>query len=137
MSVNKVILIGRLGKTPEIINTERTTICSMALATDEGYKDKSGNKVEKTEWHNLVCYDKLAEICEKYLDKGSQIYIEGKLKTRSWEDKSGNKRYTTEVIMNSMQMLDTKKKESQNNSDLPESDTKPGGEKQDYSDLPF
>lgn len=105
MSVNKVILIGRLGKDPEtryMPNGEAVT--NAALATSENWKDKSGEKQEKTEWHNLVFYRRLAEVAGEYLKKGSQIYIEGKLQTRKWE-KDGVTRFTTEVIVNEMHML--------------------------------
>jgi single-strand DNA-binding protein len=105
MSVNKVILIGRLGKDPEtryMPNGEAVT--NATLATSENWKDKSGEKQEKTEWHNLVFYRRLAEIAGEYLKKGSQVYIEGKLQTRKWE-KDGVTRYTTEIIVNEMTML--------------------------------
>lgn len=105
MSVNKVILIGRLGKDPEtryMPNGEAVT--NAALATSENWKDKTGEKQEKTEWHNLVFYRRLAEIAGEYLKKGSQVYIEGKLQTRKWE-KDGVTRYTTEIIVNEMTML--------------------------------
>lgn len=106
MSVNKVILIGRLGKDPEtryMTSGEAVTNCT--LATSENWKDKSGEKQEKTEWHNLVFYRRLAEIAGEYLKKGSQIYVEGKLQTRKWQDKEGKDRYTTEIIVNEMTML--------------------------------
>lgn len=114
MSVNKVILIGRLGKDPEtryMPNGEAVT--NAALATSENWKDKSGEKQEKTEWHNLVFYRRLAEIAGEYLKKGSQVYIEGKLQTRKWE-KDGVTRYTTEVIVNEMTMLGGKSSGSSN-----------------------
>ena len=106
MSVNKVILIGRLGKDPEtryMPNGEAVT--NATLATSENWKDKSGEKQEKTEWHNLVFYRRLAEIAGEYLKKGSQIYVEGKLQTRKWQDKEGKDRYTTEIVVNEMTML--------------------------------
>ena len=106
MSVNKVILIGRLGKDPEtryMPNGEAVT--NAALATSENWKDKSGEKQEKTEWHNLVFYRRLAEIAGEYLKKGSQVYIEGKLQTRKWQTKEGQDRYTTEIIVSEMTML--------------------------------
>jgi len=106
MSVNKVILIGRLGKDPEtryMPNGEAVT--NVTLATSENWKDKSGEKQEKTEWHNLVFYRRLAEIAGEYLKKGSQVYVEGKLQTRKWQDKEGKDRYTTEIIVNEMTML--------------------------------
>ena len=106
MSVNKVILIGRLGKDPEtryMPNGEAVT--NATLATSENWKDKSGVKQEKTEWHNLTFYRKLAEIAGEYLKKGSMIYVEGKLQTRKWQDKEGKDRYTTEIVVNEMTML--------------------------------
>ena len=106
MSVNKVILIGRLGKDPEtryMPNGEAVT--NATLATSENWKDKSGVKQEKTEWHNLVFYRRLAEIAGEYLKKGSMVYVEGKLQTRKWQDKEGKDRYTTEIIANEMTML--------------------------------
>lgn len=106
MSVNKVILIGRLGKDPEtryMPNGEAVT--NVAIATSENWKDKSGEKQEKTEWHNLVFYRRLAEIAGEYLKKGSQVYVEGKLQTRKWQTKEGQDRYTTEIIVNEMTML--------------------------------
>lgn len=105
-NVNKVILVGRLGKDPEgryMSNNEAVT--NVTLATSESWKDKSGEKQELTEWHNLVFYRRLAEIASEYLKKGSQIYIEGKLKTRKWQDKEGKDRWTTEVIVSELQML--------------------------------
>jgi len=105
MSVNRVILIGRLGKDPETrYMTSGEAVTNATLATSENWKDKSGEKQEKTEWHNLVFYRRLAEIAGEYLKKGSQIYVEGKLQTRKWE-KDGATRYTTEVIVNEMTML--------------------------------
>jgi len=109
MSVNKVILIGRLGKDPEtryMTSGEAVTNCT--LATSETWKDKSGEKQEKTEWHNLVFYRRLAEIAGEYLKKGSQIFVEGKLQTRKWQDKEGKDRYTTEIVVNEMTMLGSK-----------------------------
>ena len=106
MSVNKVILIGRLGKDPEtryMPNGEAVT--NVTLATSENWKDKSGVKQEKTEWHNLVFYRRLAEVAGEYLKKGSMVYVEGKLQTRKWQDKEGRDRYTTEIIADQMQML--------------------------------
>ena len=109
-SVNKVILIGRLGKDPEIRSTPQgTTVAKFTLATDERFTDRSGEKQERTEWHNIVAWSKLAEICGQYLKKGKLVYIEGSLRTDSWEDKeSGQKRYRTEIVAQNMQMLDRK-----------------------------
>jgi single-strand DNA-binding protein len=105
--VNKVILVGNLGKDPEVrYMSNGNAVCNATLATSESWKDKqTGEQKEKTEWHNLVFYRRLAEIAGEYLKKGSQVYIEGKLQTRKWQDKSGNDRYTTEIIANEMQML--------------------------------
>jgi len=106
-SLNKVQLIGRLGKDPEIKYTnDNVPVAKFSLATTETYKDKSGQKLESTEWHNIVCWRNLAEIAEKYLSKGKQVYIEGKIKTRSWDDKDGVKKYISEIIADNFIMLD-------------------------------
>jgi single-strand DNA-binding protein len=105
-SVNKVILVGRLGKDPEVKYTQGgTAVARFSLATDEVWKDQSGEKQQKTEWHNIVAWNKLAEICGQYLAKGRLVYIEGRLQTRNWEDKDGNKRTTTEIRADNMVML--------------------------------
>lgn len=107
--VNKVILIGHLGKDPEVRHLDgNNTVANFPLATSDSYTTKEGNKVEQTEWHNVVLWRKLAEIAEKYVKKGSLVYIEGRLRTRNWDDKDGSKRYTTEIIASSLQMLDKK-----------------------------
>lgn len=104
--VNKVILVGNLGRDPEVRHLENgASVANFSIATSESYKDKNGNRQEQTEWHNVVLWRGLAEIAEKYLRKGSQIYVEGKLRTRSWQDKDGNTRYTTEVVGDNMTML--------------------------------
>ena len=110
-SVNKVILVGRLGKDPEIRSIPSgTTVAKFSLATDDRYTDKSGEKQERTEWHNIVAWGKLAEICGQYLRKGKLVYIEGSIRTDSWEDKeSGQKRYRTEIVAREMKMLDRKR----------------------------
>jgi single-strand DNA-binding protein len=109
MSVNKVILVGRLGKDPETrYMTNGEAVTNVSLATSENYKDKSGEKQERTEWHNLVFYRRLAEIAGEYLKKGAQIYVEGRIQTRKWQDKEGKDRYTTEIIVNEMKMLGSK-----------------------------
>lgn len=110
MSVNKAILIGRLGKDPETrYMTNGEAVTNVSLATSENYKDKSGEKQERTEWHNLVFYRRLAEIAGEYLKKGSMVYVEGRIQTRKWQDKeSGKDRYTTEIIVNEMTMLGSK-----------------------------
>lgn len=106
MSVNKVILVGNVGKDPETRYLEGgTAVCSFSLATSETYRNRDGERVTNTEWHNIVLWRGLAEIAEKYVRKGSQLYIEGRIRTRSWDDRDGNKRYTTEVVGDNMQML--------------------------------
>lgn len=106
--VNRVQLIGRVGKDPEIRTFEgNNKIANFTLATNEKYKDKTGNTVDVTDWHNLVIrFTKQAEIAEKYLKKGMLVYVEGKLKNRSWDDKDGNKKYITEVVVDSFNMLE-------------------------------
>lgn len=111
--VNKAILVGRLGKDPDVRHLESgAAVANFPIATSETYKDKNGNKVEQTEWHNIVLWRGLAEIAEKYLQKGKMVYIEGKLRTRSWE-KDGVTRYTTEVVGDQMTMLDSKGSDNQ------------------------
>ena len=114
--VNKVILIGNLGKDPEVRHLEGgATVANFPIATTETYKDKNGNRQEQTEWHNIVLWRSLADVAEKYLKKGMQIYVEGKLRTRSWEDKEGHKRYTTEVVGETFTMLGSKKSNEEKN----------------------
>jgi single-strand DNA-binding protein len=104
MSVNKVILLGRLGQDPELKYTPGgSAVCNFSLATTESWTDKSGQKQEKTEWHRVVVWGKLAELCNQYLAKGRQAFLEGRLQTRSWDDKDGNKRYTTEILASTVQ----------------------------------
>ena len=106
MSVNKVILVGRLGKDPEVrYTTSGVAVTNFSLATSEFYKDRNGERQERTEWHNIVVWDRLAETCAKYLKKGRQVYIEGRLQTREYDDRDGNKRRTTEIVATQMQML--------------------------------
>jgi single-strand DNA-binding protein len=109
MSVNKVILIGNLGKDPEIrYMPSGEAVANITVATSESWKDKNGEKQEKTEWHNVVFYRRLAEIVGEYLKKGSQIYVEGKITTEKWQDKEGKDRYTTKIVANEMKMLGSK-----------------------------
>jgi len=104
--VNKVILVGNLGQDPELRYTGGgTAVCNLRLATNESYKDANGEWVEKTEWHSVVAWARLAEICNEYLRKGSQVYFEGSLQTRSYEDRDGNTRYTTEIKAREMMLL--------------------------------
>jgi len=107
--VNKVILVGRLGADPEVRYTpDGMNITNFRLATDEQRKDKNGDRVKVTEWHRIVTFGKLAEICGNYLAKGKMVYVEGRIRTNAWEDKEGVKRYTTEIIASDMRMLDSK-----------------------------
>lgn len=110
-SLNKIQLIGRLGKDPEARSmASGTTVANFSLATDESYVDKSGTKHEAVEWHRIQVWDKLAENCVKYLNKGSQVYVEGKIVTRKWQDPQGQERYSTEVRANAVMFLDSKPK---------------------------
>ena len=133
--INKVILIGNLGKDPEIFTFENNVKkASFSLATTESYKDKSGNRVDSTEWHNIVLWRGLAEVAEKYLNKGSQIYLEGKIKTRAWDDKDGIKRYTTEIYGDNMTMLGSRKQQNGDTAAPAETST---SKVEDGDDLPF
>jgi len=106
MSVNKVILLGRLGQDPELKYTPGgAAVCNFSVATTESWTDKQGAKQEKTEWHRIVVWGKLAELCNQYLAKGRQAFVEGRLQTRSWDDKDGTKRYTTEIMANTVQFI--------------------------------
>lgn len=133
VGVNKVILIGNLGKNPDVVtfpvdsrHEELGAVkkASFPLATTEFHRNRDGEKIEQTEWHNVVCWRALAEIAEKILRKGTQIYVEGKLQTRSWEDKEGNKRYITEVVADNFTVIanrirpDEQQSSSQNNDPL-------------------
>jgi single-strand DNA-binding protein len=113
-SVNKVILVGRLGQDPEVRYTQGgTAVANLRIATDETWKDQSGERQQRTEWHTVVAWRRLAEICGQYLNKGRLVYIEGKLQTRSWQDREGNKRYSTEVQADNMVMLGGRSEEGQ------------------------
>ncbi len=108
-SLNKIMLIGNLGKDPEIrVTVSGQTVANFSLATKEQFKNKSGEREERTEWHSIVVWGRLAEIARDYLHKGKQVYIEGRLQTRKWQDKNGQDRYTTEVVAELMQMLGNK-----------------------------
>ncbi|MDC3257957.1 MAG: single-stranded DNA-binding protein [Flavobacteriales bacterium] len=107
--VNKVILVGNLGKDPEVRYLDNgVAVANFSLATTESYKNKQGERVSQTEWHNIVLWRGLAEVAEKYLKKGSSVYVEGKIKNRKWEDKDGNTRYNTEILGDNMTMLGAK-----------------------------
>ena len=144
MSVNKVILVGHVGKDPEVRYLESNTpFCRMSLATSEVYKNKVGERVTTTEWHNVVLWRGLAEVAEKYVKKGSQVYIEGRLRTRSWDDKDKNKRYTTEIVADVLQLLGKKAEEpvipgaAVPSAEPPSTEISPLGEKEDDDGLPF
>ena len=131
-SLNKAQIIGRLGQDPEVRYTQsNTAVATLNIATSERYKDSNGEQQTKTEWHKVVAWGRLAEICQQYLTKGSLVYIEGPIQTRSWEDKQGEKRYTTEIKALSMQMLDSKGSGNgngngnNNSSGIPNSSSKP------------
>ena len=141
--VNKVILIGNLGSDPEVRYTPSgVPVANFSLATTETWTDKSGERQERTEWHRLVLWRKLAEIAGQYLKKGGKLYVEGKLQTRSWDDQSGQKRYSTEVVVNDMQMLDSRGESAGVGSGVP-ADPGPGSEEmpaqygEEGDDLPF
>lgn len=109
MSFNKVILIGNVGKDPEVRHLETgTAVSSFTLATTERFRNKAGELQDQTEWHNIVCWRNLAELSEKYIKKGAQIFVEGKIRTRSWQDQTGAKRYTTEIVADNIRLLDRK-----------------------------
>ena len=110
--VNKAILVGRLGRDPEVrYTTSGTPVANFSLATDESWTDKNGERQRRTEWHQIVVWSRLAEICERYLRKGRLIFIEGTIQTREWEDRDGNRRRTTEIVARNMQMLGSRSDE--------------------------
>ena len=112
-SLNKVMLIGRLGKDPEIRYTpDGSPVANFSLATSENFTDKSGTRQERTEWHNIVAWSKLAELCKRFLAKGRQVYIEGRIRTREWNDKDGIKRRTSEIIASQLVLLGSRSQES-------------------------
>ena len=143
--INKVILVGNLGKDPEVRYLEGgTAVANFPIATSENYTDRSsGEKKTITEWHNVVFWRGLAEVAEKYLKKGNQVYIEGKLRTRKWQDKDGHDRYTTEIVGDSMQMLGRKDENSssdssqQSKSSGTSSSAQIDNEPSETDDLPF
>ena len=144
-SVNKVILIGNLGKDPVVRHLENgATVANFPIATSENYKDrKTGEKVSQTEWHNIVVWRGLADITERYLKKGDKVYIEGKLRTRSWQDQDGNTKYTTEVVADNLTMLGKSPDNSTSPPSQPAAATSSTTQNEDFSgpddsdDLPF
>ena len=142
MSVNKVILVGRLGKDPEVrYTTSGIAVTNFSLATSEFYKDRNGERQERTEWHNIVVWDRLAETCAKYLKKGRQVYIEGRLQTREYDDRDGNKRRITEIVATQMQMLGRANEEGGDAPASPAVDLQPAprarGEENSLHEPPF
>jgi single-strand DNA-binding protein len=139
--VNKVILIGNLGKDPEVRHLESgASVANFPIATTESYKDKNGNRQDQTEWHNIVLWRGLADISEKYLRKGSQVYIEGKLRSRSWEDKEGNTRYITEIVGDQMTMLGGGNRNNDGGNSAPAAEkptNNPDLSEEEADDLPF
>lgn len=138
MSLNKVMVIGRLGRDPELKYTQAgAPVCTLNLATDESYKDNNGQKVERTEWHRVVVFQKAAENCSQYLAKGSLVFVEGSLQTRKWQDQQGQDRYATEIRAHRVQFLDRKGDNGQSGG---QSGGRPQGQRQgqppaDYEDL--
>lgn len=142
MSVNKVILVGNVGKDPDVRHLEGgTSVASFPLATSETYKNKSGEKVTNTEWHNIVVWRGLAEVAEKYVKKGAQIYIDGRIRTRSYDDKDGNKKYITEINADTLRLLGKKSDTDSGSNEPPQSDDKPEIDEknvmEETDDLPF
>jgi single-strand DNA-binding protein len=136
--VNKVILIGRLGADPEVRYTpDGTMVVNFRIATDESYKNKQGEKVVRTEWHRIVVFGRLAEICGNYLGKGRLVFIEGRLQTRTWDDKDGNKRSTTEILASNMQMLESRGQSGRDQSAPMNEPSIPYGEESITDDIPF
>ena len=142
--VNKVILVGNLGQKPDMKYTQsNTAVANLSLATSESWKEKdSGDLKTKTEWHRVVYFGKLAEIAEQYLDKGSKVYVEGKLQTRKWQDQAGNDRYTTEVLGQELTMLDSRGDSSgssfeNKNSGMSEEDVNQDNGEFSEEDIPF
>ena len=139
--INKAILVGRLGADPEVRYTpDGMMVTNFNLATDEAWKDKSGELVKKTEWHRIVTFGKLAEICGNYLAKGKMVYVEGRIQTRSWEDKEGVKRFTTEIVASVMKMLDSKGQGPAKGAGAGSGDAPPayfGSESVSNDDVPF
>jgi single-strand DNA-binding protein len=131
-NLNKVMLIGRLGQDPEVKDAGNTPVANFSIATNENWTDKSGEKQERTEWHNIVAWDKLADLAGNYLRRGSNIYCEGKLQTRSWESQEGEKKYRTEVVINQLQFLD--KKEDSNTGAEPQQYAKEQPQRQPVND---
>lgn len=133
--LNKVMLIGRLGADPEIKYTQSgSPVANLRIATDESYTDRNGQRQEKTEWHTVIAFQRTAEICQQYLHKGSLVYIEGKLQTRKWQDKNGQERYTTEIRVDRLQMLERRQ---EGNAPAQQSATQQAHEEPGWDECPF
>jgi len=138
--INKAILVGRLGADPEVRYTpDGMMVTNFRLATDEQWKDKSGERVQKTEWHRIVTFGKLAEISGSYLTKGKLVFVEGRIQTRSWDDKDGVKHYATEIVASGMRMLDGKgaSRGQEGTSDIPSGNAAPVYDVPPEDDVPF
>lgn len=141
--VNKVIILGRLGKDPELRALDSgSKVCTMTIATSESYKNQQGERQEKTEWHSIILWNKLAELADSYLQKGREVYIEGKLQTRSWEDQTGQKKYKTEIMATSLNFVGSKSDNApvpQQQYPKPQNEAEIGSEFPDAQedDLPF
>ena len=137
-SVNKVILVGNLGADPELRYTPSgAPVATFRIATNETWINREGQKEEKVEWHRIVAWGKLAEICGEYLHKGSQVYIEGRIRTRTWEDRDGNKRYITEILATNMQMLGSPRREMETTSETSSLDSTGTDLPEEDDDIPF
>lgn len=142
--LNKVLLIGRLGKDPEVrYTTTGGSVATFSIATNENWTDKNGQKQERTEWHRIVAWGKLGEICGQYLSKGREAFVEGRLQTREWTDKEGHKRYTTEIVASNVQFLGGSAEKASTSNDFaapsfetPSMDTQAGGAMMD-DEVPF
>lgn len=137
--INKVTLLGRVGKDPEVRHFENNgAVCNFSLATNRSYKNKNDEKVDETEWHNVVIWKRgLVTVAEKYITKGTLLYVEGRLATRSWDDQSGNKKYTTEIIVESFQMLGGKSDNGSSSTSSAPAAPATEDNSDDSDDLPF
>jgi len=138
MSVNKVILVGNLGSDPEVKEVGNGNhVANFSIATSEKWTDKSGQQQERTEWHKIVVWGRIAESCGKYLSKGRQVYVEGSIQTRAWDDKDGNKRYTTEITARTVQFLSGGSGEGGNRNNNSQSQPTSKQNNFDHDDIPF
>jgi single-strand DNA-binding protein len=143
MSINKVILVGNVGRDPETRHLDKgVAVSNFSLATTETYTAKTGEKVSTTEWHNIVAWRGLAEVAEKYVKKGTQLYVEGRIRTRTWDDKDGVKRYTTEIYADTMQLLGKREGQAEFPGQAPQAEPLQSVNEPDFSqpeedDLPF